>query len=65
MSEIVDLNSRRKKVEHCFTCPCGNQLFVLRVDARLECGDCKEVQPRLIWGQFFVSETGLGPADQV
>lgn len=57
--KVISLQERRdsKKPSFCFTCPCGNQLFVLRPDARIECGHCSEIQDRLLWGQYFVSAT--------
>ena len=60
-ADVVDLQKRRdsKKVEYCFSCPCSNQLFVLRPDARIECGHCGEIQDRLLWGQYFTSPGGL------
>jgi hypothetical protein len=65
-AKIVEFKKpSEKKLEYCFTCPCGNQLFVLRPDAKLECGHCGDIQPRLIWGQFFDSITGQNPPDQV
>jgi len=48
-----------KSPEYCYTCPCGNQTFVLRPDARVECSHCKEITPQLMWGQYFVSKTGI------
>jgi hypothetical protein len=60
MTDIVDLKQRRdsKKKQYCFTCPCGNQTFVLRPDARIECAHCEQIQTQLLWGQYFVSPTG-------
>lgn len=59
MNEVVNLakerQSRAKTERYCFTCPCGNQTFVLRPDAKLQCVHCDVVQPALIWGQFFPS----------
>ena len=59
--KVVSLDAKRstKKVEYCFSCPCGGQLFVLRPDARVECDKCAVIQDRLLWGQYFVSPTGL------
>jgi hypothetical protein len=66
MADIVDLSARREagKLENymCFTCACGGQLFILRPDAKLQCKDCALIQPRLIWGEFFRSET-INPPD--
>jgi ribosomal protein S27AE len=57
VSEIVSLEERKKakKLVYCFTCSCGNQVFVLRPDARIECGHCGDIQTQLLWGQYFVS----------
>ncbi len=67
MSDPIDLASRReaKKPEnnYCFQCPCGNQTFVLRPDAKVQCSYCADIQPRLIWGEFFRSDT-INPPDQ-
>jgi hypothetical protein len=54
---IVSLAERKqaKKLEYCFTCPCTNQTFVLRPDARIECSHCAQIQKQLLWGQYFVS----------
>jgi ribosomal protein S27AE len=59
-SNVIDLQACKdaKKREYCFQCPCGNQLFVLRPDARIECGHCGEIQNRLLWGQYFTSPSG-------
>lgn len=54
MNDIIEFP--KKKVEYCFTCPCGNQTFVLRPDARVECSHCGQIENKLIWGQYFVSE---------
>jgi hypothetical protein len=56
-----ELAQRRAKAtpQYCFTCPCGHQTFVLRPDARIECGHCAEIQERLLWGQYFTSPPGL------
>jgi hypothetical protein len=56
--EVIDLSARRPKAEYCFTCPCDSQVFVLRPDARIECGACGKIQDRLLWGQYFVSPSG-------
>jgi len=62
-----ELSKRRetKKPEnrYCFECPCGNQTFVMRPDAKVQCSYCELIQPRLIWGQFFESEL-FNPPDQ-
>lgn len=60
MSDVVDLKARIEaaKPQFCFTCPCGHQAFVLRVDARVECRHCGVIQDRLLWGQYFSSPSG-------
>ncbi len=67
MTKIVDLTKRieasKPENSYCYTCTCGGQVFVLRPDAKLQCGKCERIEPRLIWGQFFVSAT-INPPDQ-
>lgn len=48
-----------QRPEYCYTCSCSNQTFVLRPDARVECSHCKAIVQQLIWGQYFVSTTGI------
>lgn len=66
MSAIADLvkerAARAPAERYCFTCACGHQTFVLRPDAKVQCGYCLLIQPRLIWGEFFRSET-INPPD--
>jgi ribosomal protein S27E len=64
MTDVVDLKARRQAIEdakpvYCYTCPRKHQTFVLRPDARVECGSCGTIQPQLIWGQYFVSTKGV------
>lgn len=68
MSDVVDLAQRREAIKpenrYCYTCPvCGSQAFTLRPDAKVQCGGCKRIEPRLIWGQFFESDI-INPPDQ-
>jgi hypothetical protein len=49
----------KKKPQYCYTCACGNQTFVLRPDARVECSHCEQIIPQLMWGQYFVSTKGV------
>jgi ribosomal protein S27E len=60
MTNVVDLKKakEKKKQEYCFTCGCGNQTFVLRPDARVECSVCGNISDHLLWGQYFVSPSG-------
>ena len=60
MTDVTNLADHKKKKEpqYCFHCTCGHQTFVLRPDARIECGKCEEIQDRLLWGQYFVSPSG-------
>lgn len=66
MGDVVELQ-RPKSKEYCFTCPCDNQTFVLRPDARIECSHCHEIRPQLMWGQYFISDSGIetGPIPEV
>jgi hypothetical protein len=67
MNEVVDLASRREAAKpenrYCYQCPCGNQVFLLRPDAKIQCASCERIEPRLIWGEFFRSDT-INPPDQ-
>lgn len=68
MSDVVDLARRREAAKpenrYCYTCPvCAGQSFTLRPDAKIQCIDCQRIEPRLIWGQFFVSDS-INPPDQ-
>jgi hypothetical protein len=47
----------------CYECPCGGQRFALRPDAKIQCCECHRIEPRLIWGQYFVSAS-INPPDQ-
>lgn len=60
MGDVTDLTQFKatKRVEYCYSCPCDHQTFVLRPDAKIECGHCGTIQERLIWGQYFVSPSG-------
>ena len=59
MNEPVDLVKRieanKPEEKYAFECPCGNQQFILRPDAKIECAHCHVIQVSLIWGQFFQS----------
>jgi hypothetical protein len=67
MSKIVDLQLHREACapqnNYCYECHCGCQRFMLRPDAKTQCVECSEIKPRLIWGQFFVSDL-FSPPDQ-
>jgi hypothetical protein len=68
MTEVVDLGARReaRKPENCYTytcAQCASQTFMLRPDAKIQCAGCERIEPRLIWGEFFRSET-INPPDQ-
>lgn len=67
MANVTELDKHRelRKPEnnYCFQCPCGGQDFILRPDAKIQCWDCKEIQARLIWGEFFRSDH-INPPDQ-
>jgi hypothetical protein len=66
VSEVADLVKRREAQKpenrYCFTCPCGNQAFILRPDAKIQCTKCDVISPRLIWGEFFRSDM-INPPD--
>lgn len=61
MADIINLDDKRKQHTpvYCYTCTCGAQLFVLRPDARIECGNCEQIVSQLIWAQYFVSPQGI------
>lgn len=61
MGDVITLKPEpaATKKEYCYTCLCGSQAFVLRVDARVECAHCEEIVPSLLWGQYFVSPSGI------
>lgn len=61
MSEVIDLQQRREATrnQYCYTCPCSNQKFVLRPDARVECSFCGAIALSLMWGQYFLSPSGI------
>jgi hypothetical protein len=67
VSEVIDLSlvreARKPENQYCYECGCGGQRFMLRPDAKIQCCECSDIKPRLIWGQFFVSES-INPPDQ-
>lgn len=68
MGDVADLSAHREahkpENQYCYQCQCGGQRFLLRPDAKIQCCDCSEIKPRLIWGEFFRSAT-INPPDQM
>jgi hypothetical protein len=63
MDELKARREANKPEElYCYECGCGGQRFALRPDAKIQCCECHRIEPRLIWGQFFVSSI-INPPD--
>ncbi len=60
-----ELAGRRKakspEERYCYECQCGGQRFALRPDAKIQCCECHRIEPRLIWGQYFISKATNPP----
>lgn len=61
MDTVVPFAPRQKPAakQYCYQCTCESQTFVLRSDARIECAQCEAIIQPLMWGQYFVSATGI------